>query len=119
MSDFYYQNVPSNVIGLAASQCGLPWDDAQDAELTQLASEGLSRKEIALKMGRTPTSIQSRCRVLGVHIRRDVFGGALSIRQYERCGYEKRADQEARDRRFIRALAVAIYNGEHLPRNAS
>lgn len=95
-------------------RCYSPWTDEQDQLLKSLASSGMTRKQIAPVLDRTPMGIQGRCQTLGIKIRLDTYGGD-SPRHYDLPYVGKRDEQEARDRRFIRALAEAIYRGDHLP----
>jgi hypothetical protein len=104
------KHLVSTRISFVPAACNQPWDDEQDEALRDLAKH-YSRKEIAQRMHRTPMGVQSRCKALGIRLIRD----EPSIRrQYDRCHVERRALQEEDDRRFVRALALAIYRGDHL-----
>lgn len=105
------KHLVSTRISYVPPACHKPWDEDHDTVLIDL-SRYYSRKEIAERMGRTPMGIQARCQKLGIRLIRDDMSRK---REYEPCAYEKRAQQEENDRRFVRALALAIYRGEHLP----
>lgn len=93
---------------------GEAWDDEKDRQLTKYAFEGYSRAEIAKITGRTPDAIKKRGQRLNLRFTRDTYGGSYRP-QTDRTLFEGRKEQEERDRTFIRALAVAIYRGDHLP----
>ena len=93
---------------------GDAWNDEQDERLRVLALSGLSRKEAAELMGRTFMAIKGRSQALGLRFTRDTYGGF--IRPYDiALPAENRARLEDSDRRMIRAVALAISRGEHLP----
>lgn len=93
---------------------GEPWGPVQDETLASLAARGFSRKEAAKVMGRTYMAIKGRSQVLGLRFIRDT--DAAPLRAYDSHAFqEKRATMEASDRRMVRALAEAIYRGDHLP----
>lgn len=93
---------------------GEPWDNNQDDILRGYAAGGFSRREAAVRMGRTFMSIKGRSQALGLRFLRDTDSALL--RGYDNQAFqEKRAVMEASDRRMVRALAEAIYRGDHLP----
>jgi hypothetical protein len=92
---------------------GEPWTEDTMSEVRALALQGLSRREVGLRIGRTADSVGKMGTALGIRFARDVYGGQ---RGPEQPFAEKRAEMVERDRRMIRALALAIYNGDHLPR---
>lgn len=102
---------PENNLGLFSM--GQPWGEESVTELKQLAEAGLSRREIGVRVGRTTESVRKAGDDHGVRFRRDTYGGA---RGPEQIPHDKRAEMVERDRRMIRALAEAIYRGDHLPR---
>jgi hypothetical protein len=104
------QMTPEHNLGIFAM--GLPWCEESVAELKQLAELGLSRREIGLRVGRTTESVRKAGNDHGVRFRRDAYGGTQGP---EQMPYDKRAEMVECDRRMIRALAMAIYRGEHLP----
>lgn len=112
-------NVPRNwtsrPVTTLPPACNVIWTESDDFALSEYAAQGRSRKEIAELLGRTVMGIQGRCQKMGIHLRRDAYGGAMAPRDYERSHNETRAHQEARDRRFVRALALSLSRGEHLP----
>ena len=68
------------------------WDKGQDEALIQMMKEGVSREEIALRMGRTESSIQSRASHL-----RNSMGEVLPMirsRRMVEC-YEREAKEIA------------------------
>jgi len=93
---------------------GEPWDDERDQQLLGLVRSGHTRAEIAAITGRTKEAIKARGQLLNLRFTRDTFGGTHKT-TYDRPTYEGRKEQESRDRSFIRALAVAMYRGDHLP----
>lgn len=98
---------------LGVSAMGLPWGEESIAELKALADSGLSRREIGLRVGRTTEAIRKAGNDHGVRFRRDTYGG--TARGPEQMHHDRRAELVERDRRMIRALAEAIYRGDHLP----
>lgn len=92
---------------------GEPWTQERDDELRKLARHGYSRREIGLRVGRTTDAIRKRGDDLGLRFVRDQYGSGRV--DNEPLKFEARADQVERDRAFIRALAQAIYRGDHLP----
>ena len=97
-----------------SSSHGEPWTDQKDRELTEFARMSYSRAQISKMTGRSIDAITTRATLLGVRFTRDTYGGSHKA-SYDRPAYEKRKEQERRDRDFIRALAVAMYRGDHLP----
>ena len=96
---------------------GEAWDDEQDERLRVLAFSGFSRKEAADLLGRTHMAIKGRSQALGLHFRRDTYGGFL--RPYDiALPQENRSRLEESSRRLVRAVAGAIQRGENLPRVA-
>lgn len=93
---------------------GEPWTEEKDRELTEFARMSYSRAQISKMTGRSIDAITTRATLLGVRFTRDTYGGSHKA-SYDRPTYEKRKEQEERDRGFIRALAAAIYRGDHLP----
>ena len=105
---------PINPSPKLAPNYGEGWDTEQDDTLTSLAARGFSRKEAAVRMGRTYMAIKGRSQALGLRFLRDT--DAALLRAYDIQSFkENRATMEASDRRMIRALAEAIYRGDHLP----
>lgn len=102
---------PEHNLGVFAM--GLPWGEESIAELKALADSGLSRREIGLRVGRTTEAIRKAGNDHGVRFRRDTYGG--TARGPEQMHHDRRAELVERDRRMIRALAEAIYRGDHLP----
>lgn len=92
----------------------LPWGPEAEEELRQLAYSGMSRTEIGERLGRTKQAIGKQCCRMGLKLPRDTYGGSYKT-TYDAVPWEERKTQEERDRRMIRALAEAIYRGEHLP----
>lgn len=101
---------PEHNLGVFAM--GLPWGEESIAELRQLAEEGLSRREAGIRIGRTTESVRKAGNEFGVRFRRDTYGGTCGPEQMH---HDKRAEMVENDRRMIRALALAIYRGDHLP----
>lgn len=100
-----------------APNYGDGWDDEQDERLRVLALSGFSRKEAADLMGRTHMAIKGRSQALGLHFRRDTYGGFL--RPYDiALPQENRSRLGESSRRLVRAVAGAIQRGENLPRVA-
>lgn len=108
------QILTSRPVTTLAPFCNKPWLEDDDIALKEYAEQGRSRKEIAVLTGRTVTAVKGRCQALGIHLRRDTYGG-FAPRPYERMQVDYRSSQEARDRRFIRAIASSMKRGEHLP----
>jgi len=94
---------------------GDAWDDEKDDLLRDYAARGYSRKEAAEAMGRTFLAIKGRSQALGLRFTRDSDGGL--VRPYDiALPQENRNRLEDSSARLVKALAVAIYRGEHLPR---
>lgn len=94
---------------------GDAWDDEQDERLRVCAMSGLSRKETADLMGRTFMAIKGRSQALGLRFTRDNYGGLA--RPYDiALPNELRHKLEDSNKRMVRALALAISRGDHLPR---
>jgi hypothetical protein len=91
---------------------GEPWSDGQKEAVRDLALQGLSRSEIGLRIGRTRDSVSKVGTELGVRFARDSYGGT---RGPDRAYSEDRKELEERSKRLVRAVAGAIYRGEHLP----
>ena len=105
---------PLNPSPKLAPNYGEGWDAEQDDALASLAARGFSRKEAAVRMGRTYMAIKGRSQALGLRFIRDT--DAAPLRAYDSHAFqEMRATMEASDRRMVRALAEAIYRGDHLP----
>jgi hypothetical protein len=100
---------PEHNLGLTAM--GLPWSGDAISELRALADCGLSRREVGIRIGRSTESVRKAGNEYGVRFRRDTYGGT---RGPEQMPHDKRAEMIERDRRMIRALAEAIYRGDHL-----
>lgn len=100
---------PEHNLGIFAM--GLPWGEDAVAEIKRLADQGLSRREIGLRVGRSTESIRKAGNDHGIRFRRDTFGGS---RGPEQIPHDKRSEMIERDRRMVRALAEAIYRGDHL-----
>jgi len=108
---------PINPARKLAPNYGDGWDHEQDERLRVLAFSGFSRKEAADLLGRTHMAIKGRSQALGLHFRRDTYGGFL--RPYDiALPQENRSRLEESSRRLVRAVAGAIQRGENLPRVA-
>lgn len=88
-----------------------PWSLDEDGALREMVGY-LSRADIGKRLGRTPLAVQGRCKHLGLRLIRDDLG---QRRFYTPTVVENRAKAEENDMRFVRALAAAIYRGDHLP----
>lgn len=99
---------PSRAI--SANYCQ-PWSE-EDKEALRGYVRWMTRAEIGRALGRTPLSVQGQCKKLGLRLIRDDLG---MRRHYEKPHVEGRKAAEENDTRFVRALALAIYRGEHLP----
>jgi len=109
---------PINPSPKLAPNFGEGWNEEHDETLASLAARGFSRKEAAVRMGRTFMAIKGRSQVLGLRFLRDSDAGLL--RTYDSHAFqEKRGVMEASDRRMVRALAEAIYRGDHLSKGVS
>lgn len=97
-----------------APNFGEGWNAEQDERLRVLALSGVSRKEAAHIMGRTFMAIKGRSQALGLRFTRDTYGGF--VRPYDiALPQENRNRLEDSSARLVRAVAMAIYRGEHLP----
>jgi hypothetical protein len=68
-------------------------------------------------MGRTFMAIKGRSQALGLRFTRDTYGGF--IRPYDiALPQENRNRLEDSSDRLVRAIALSIYRGEHLPEAA-
>lgn len=105
---------PQNPSPKLAPNYGEGWDDEQDERLRVLALNGYSRKEAAGIMGRTFMSIKGRSQTLGLRFTRDNYGGL--IRPYDiALPAEDRKRLEDSSARLVKAVAMSIYRGDHLP----
>lgn len=105
---------PINPSAKLAPNYGEGWDDEQDSILRDYAARGFSRKEAGDLMGRTFMAIKGRSQALGLRFTRDTYGGF--IRPYDiALPQENRNRLEDSSARLVRAVAMAIYRGEHLP----
>lgn len=105
---------PINPSPKLAPNYGDGWDDFQDERLRNCAAGGLSRKEAAVLLGRTVLAIKGRAQALGLRFTRDTYGGL--IRPYDiALPAENRNRLEDSSDRLVKAVALSIYRGEHLP----
>ena len=106
---------PHNPSPKLAPHYGDGWNDEQDERLRVMALTGYSRKEAASLMGRSPMSIKGRSQALGLRFTRDSYGGL--IRPYDiALPFEDRKRLEDSSARLVKAVALSIHRGEHLPR---
>jgi hypothetical protein len=78
---------------------------------------GFTPEEIAEKLDRTPWSIRSRAEDLGTPWRKEPGTSVLMNSTANGLDHERDAEAKQRqgDARLIRALALAIQAGQHLP----
>ena len=93
------------------------YTSVQDNTLRKMKRLGFTPEEIGEKIGRTPWSIRERADVLGTPWRKEP--GTSIIVNAPANGLDHERDAEAKQRqgdaRLVRALALAIQAGEHLP----
>ncbi len=109
---------PINPSAKLAPKYGEQWDAEQDERLRAMALSGVSRREAAELLGRTYMAIRGRSQALGLRFIRDSYGGL--VRPYDVVTPSAYRDRlEDSNRRMLRALALAIHNGQHLPKGTA
>ena len=93
------------------------YTSVQDNTIRKMKKLSFTPEEIAEKLGRTPWSIRDRAEALGTPWRKEP--GTSIIMNSTANGLDHERDAEAKQRqgdaRLVRALALAIQAGEHLP----
>ena len=89
----------------------------QDNTIRKMKKLGFTPEEIAEKLDRTPWSIRSRAEDLGTPWRKEPGTSVLMNSTANGLDHERDAEAKQRqgDARLIRALALAIQAGQHLP----
>lgn len=89
----------------------------QDNTIRKMKKLGFSPKEIGKKLDRSEWSIRDRAADLGTPWRKEL--GTSILMNSTANGFDHERDAEAKQRqgdaRLVRALALAIQAGEHLP----
>ncbi len=98
---------------------GSPWSKDDDETLVALIMAGRSRAEAAKIMGRTIYSVITRCQLLDLKVSRDHSIGTGYRPEYHVTPCDDRRLATQRDKRFVKALALAIKRGDHLPAGKS
>ena len=89
----------------------------QDNTIRKMKKLGFSPKEIGEKLDRSEWSIRDRAADLGTPWRKELGTSILMNSTANGLDHERDAEAKQRqgDARLIRALALAIQAGEHLP----
>ena len=89
----------------------------QDNTIRKMKRLGFSPGEIGEKLDRTEYSIRERARLLGVPWQIEPGTSGLANATANGLDYERDAEAKQRqgDARLVRALALAIQAGDHLP----
>jgi hypothetical protein len=93
------------------------YTSVQDNTIRKMKKRGFTPEEIGEKLGRTPWSIRSRAEDLGTPWRKEPGTSVLMNSTANGLDHERDAEAKQRegDKRLVRALALAIQAGEHLP----
>ena len=93
------------------------YTSVQDNTIRKMKKLGFTPEEIGEKIGRTPWSIRERADFLGTPWRKEAGTSALMNVTANGLDHERDAEAKQRegDARFVRRLAEAIWDGDHLP----
>ena len=93
------------------------YTSVQDNTLRKMKRLGFSPGEIGEKLDRTEWSIRERARLLGTPWQIEPGSSGLANATANGLDYERDAEAKQRlgDARFVRRLAEAIWDGDHLP----